>query len=200
MSEATTLERARDAGEQLRDAFSVPDRLNLGSGEDYRDGWHNVDINPRYDPDEVVDLNDRWPWADDSFASILASHVFEHLDDLGHAFGEAARVLAPGGKLVVKVPTGINATTDATHRHRFTWDTFLQFARNWRAFEHSYQFDPDPPLELVNRRVGYLLGHGPGAVLAPVGKLLARVAPGVWVTEWPMSSAELVAVYRGPNE
>jgi len=44
------------------------------------------------------------PFADRSFDAIVAAEVIEHIPDLDRALGEAARVLRPGGRLVVTVP------------------------------------------------------------------------------------------------
>lgn len=175
-------------------------RINLGSGEDYRDGdgWINVDYNDRYAPDVVHDLNTRWPFPNNSFEYVLASHVFEHLDDLAFQFREATRVLKPGGKLVVKVPLGTNALTDWTHQHIWTFDTPLQFATNGREICNDYQFDPPGSLELVDRDLDMVI-HGPFRALSVVLQRLADVRPGVWTSTFPCSSGELTAVYQFPE-
>jgi ubiquinone/menaquinone biosynthesis C-methylase UbiE len=63
---------------------------------------------------EWVNLSTEWrrlPFADNAFDGVIASSVFEYLDDLDLAFGELARVLRPGGVLVFSVP-------DMEHRER----------------------------------------------------------------------------------
>lgn len=175
-------------------------KVNLGSGEDYRDGdaWLNVDYNDRYDPDVVHNLNERWPFPEDAFEHVLASHVFEHLDDLAFQFREASRVLEPGGMLVVKVPLGTNALTDWTHQHIWTFDTPLQFATNGHQICDDYQFDPPGALELVDRHLDMVM-HGPFRFLSPALQRLANVRPGVWTSTFPCSSGELTAVYQLPG-
>lgn len=127
----------------------LPRLLNLGCGPDYRDEYHNVDATPGVDPDEVVDLNvERWPWPDDHFQHILASHVVEHLDDPTHAMQEAARILGPGGRLEVHVPVGRDAHTDPTHQQIWTYDT-----PTFYDHEEGPPWIPDVPLELVDRTV-----------------------------------------------
>ena len=44
------------------------------------------------------------PFADSSIGSIFSNSVFEHLEDIDLALCEAARVLRPGGKLVLTSP------------------------------------------------------------------------------------------------
>lgn len=47
---------------------------------------------------------DRLPWADDTFALVVADSLIEHLDDPRAALGEWLRVLRPGGRLIVWSP------------------------------------------------------------------------------------------------
>lgn len=56
---------------------------------------------------EWVNLPTEWrrlPFADNAFDGVIASSVFEYLEDLELAFGELARVMRPGGVLVFNVP------------------------------------------------------------------------------------------------
>ncbi len=187
----TVSQRAATA-ERLADRY---DCLNLGSGDDYRERYCNVDYNDRYDPDLVHDLNEPWPFPDASFDRVLASHVFEHLDDLEFQFSEAARVLRPGGYLEVRVPIGVNARTDWTHQHEWTYDTPLQFDQQWEKKTNDYQFDPSVPFRLVYRDLDMVM-HGPLKPFSPLLQRLADSMPGVWTSAWPCSSGELVARYQ----
>lgn len=49
----------------------------------------------------ILDL----PWGDDRYGTVVASEVLEHLPEPGAAFDEARRVLQPGGRFIVTVPT-----------------------------------------------------------------------------------------------
>jgi len=77
---------------------------------------------------EVVwDLNKfPWPFKDNEFDVIIASHVLEHLDDLIKAMEEIWRITKPGGLVKIRVPYAKNygAFTDPTHKHFFTSVTF----------------------------------------------------------------------------
>jgi ubiquinone/menaquinone biosynthesis C-methylase UbiE len=46
----------------------------------------------------------RLPFADSSFAAIIASSVFEYLDGVENTLAECRRILEPGGKLFFSVP------------------------------------------------------------------------------------------------
>ena len=55
-------------------------RLNLGCGQDKREGWTNVDKMAAAAPDEVVDLEVLpWPWAESSIEEVAMKDVLEHL-------------------------------------------------------------------------------------------------------------------------
>lgn len=100
--------------------------LNLGCGKNPPDGFVNVDLAPLLGVDVVADLSRSWPFADACTRYMVASHVFEHLEDPVLFMREAWRVLAPGGHLDVRVPhwRHPNAYTDPTHRRFCTEATF----------------------------------------------------------------------------
>ncbi len=55
---------------------------------------------------ERADLSERWPWPDATFDAVTSFEVFEHLENPFRAAREAARVLRPGGELLLSVPNG----------------------------------------------------------------------------------------------
>ena len=50
------------------------------------------------------------PFGDDSFDRVIASEVLEHITDDESAFAELARVLRPGGRLAVTIPSWLAET------------------------------------------------------------------------------------------
>jgi SAM-dependent methyltransferase len=98
----------------------APRKLNLGCGEDYKEGYVNVDFHGHVNIDVQHDLNSLpYPFADNSFDHVLASHVLEHLDRPFVVMKELHRILKPGGTLIVKVPHFSRGFTHAEHKAGF---------------------------------------------------------------------------------
>lgn len=91
--------------------------LSIGSGSDrdgeggrYRDYFVHADryvtseVVPHPDCDLVLDVRAMPEVASASFDAVFASGVLEHVDDVAAAVAEIARVLAPGGTLLLGLP------------------------------------------------------------------------------------------------
>jgi SAM-dependent methyltransferase len=92
-----------------------PIRLNLGCGNDRRDGYINVDI---LGGDLQVDLRKfPWPWMDNYADEVLMINVLEHMPDTQAAVEEVRRVLKPGGRFVGRVPHCRSNMADAHYQH-----------------------------------------------------------------------------------
>lgn len=121
-------------------------RLNLGCGDDYRKGWVNVNIDPSFDPDVVLDLEESpWPWADDQFERILLDNVLEHIVPPRRIpfLNECRRVLRDGGEMIVRLPT--RTGWDVTHHAvpAYTWPNHPTHRDQWDILEVSIdRIDP----------------------------------------------------------
>ncbi len=119
-------------------------KLNLGCGNDIREGFVNLDCTGLDGVDVVHDLNVLpLPFEDDRFEEILCLDVLEHIDYVP-LLKECLRILRPQGKIIVEVPhfASNNNFVDPTHRNRFSVKTFNFFAEG--TFERSsrgYYFD-----------------------------------------------------------
>ena len=111
--------------EQLTSDLVFKNPLNLGSGNDYIDGWTNVDLDPEMNPDIVCNLDTqdlRIPIKDNTHDLVWCSHIMEHIRYLPQLKDEILRILQPGGVLIVIVPhyLSIDAWGDDTHVRAFS--------------------------------------------------------------------------------
>jgi SAM-dependent methyltransferase len=95
-------------------------KLNLGCGEFKKEGFINVDNNPKVKPDILHDLNAfPYPIKDDEFELIEADHVLEHLDDPFQVVRELHRISVNGGKITVRTPHFSRGNTHPEHKRGF---------------------------------------------------------------------------------
>lgn len=107
-------------------------KLNLGCGEDKKEGYVNLDWSSLVNPDVVHDLNKLpYPFPDNSFELIEAYHLLEHLDKPFVIMAEFHRILVPGGTLHIKVPHFSRGLTHAEHEHGFDVTFPLYFNPNF---------------------------------------------------------------------
>lgn len=80
-------------------------KLNVGSGKDYREGWVNVDMHPKFNPDVLGDIQ-KISFEDESFDEILAQDVIDHVTfhDCRKLIRKFHRWLKPGGTLNIHTP------------------------------------------------------------------------------------------------
>jgi len=101
--------------------------LNLGCGDDVREGWQNCDLPANPKADIHLDLEDaKLPFEDNSVALVTAFHVLEHVRNFIPLMNEIYRVLQPNGILHMKLPEFPCAASvaDPTHVRYFTPETF----------------------------------------------------------------------------
>lgn len=170
----------------------LPATLNLGCGDDYQHGAHNVDISPAVGPDEVVNLDDfPWPFPSEQFVHIDARHVLEHLSDPMQALHEICRILRPDGTLTITYPIGHTRFEDPTHSQFWGYHTAAALAGDR---QHAHEIDV--PLELLDREVEWAISQS-----EPVSRLYTRYrlavsGPGPWLEQVPGLHGEVYARYR----
>lgn len=109
-------------------------RLNMGSGFRKVNDYWNVDIEPRCNPDEILDLEKTpWPYEDNFFEKIMADNILEHLGQNPRIFTEIIkemyRVSKDQAEWIINVPHHRcdNYYDDYTHVRALTPRTFMMF-------------------------------------------------------------------------
>lgn len=120
----------------------MTNKLNIGCGNDIRDGFVNLDITQLPGVDVVCDIDrEVLPFEDNFFEYILCNDVLEHVEYI-KVLKEILRVLKPNGIVEIRVPhfTSSNNYIDPTHKKMFSFRTFSFFADNIR-YNRNYYFD-----------------------------------------------------------
>jgi len=95
-------------------------KLNIGCGRYPKEGFTNLDWKAGPGVDVVHDLSVfPYPLDDNSVELITADHVIEHLPEVFKVMEELHRILAPGGKLVVRTPHFSRGFSHPEHRRGF---------------------------------------------------------------------------------
>ncbi len=112
----------------------MKEKLNLGSGYNKLEGWHNVDHDALSEPDEVVDLEvTPWPWESDSVTNIRLVHTLEHLGETSKKYleiwKEIYRIAKPGAVIEITVPHFRHSyfANDPTHVRAITPEGLAMF-------------------------------------------------------------------------
>lgn len=112
-------------------------RLNIGSGGKKlpaEKGWVNIDNEPQFNPDKLMDITKPWDYADDSVDEIFASHILEHLytPEFFHVIKEMYRVCKNGAKIGIILPHPRHNVflNDPTHHNAVTPDTLAMFSQD----------------------------------------------------------------------
>jgi predicted SAM-dependent methyltransferase len=125
-------------------ALPRPMRLHLGSGNEHKDGWVNIDL-AGYPVEAAWNLAERLPLPDGSAEAVFHEHLLEHLTlEDGLAFCiESHRLLRSGGVLRIGVPDA-----GAAARSYVDEDAFLERVRPGR-----------PTAMLALQEIFYYPGH-----------------------------------------
>lgn len=108
-------------------------KLNVGSGEDIRKGWINLDQHSKHGAEVVFDLNDiykgkKLPLEDNSVDYIYCNHVLEDFLEPVPILNEFVRVCKKGGKIEIRTPFEThNWNTNIFHKRPFTLGQLIHY-------------------------------------------------------------------------
>ena len=121
----------------------LPRKLNLGSGKDWREDYFNIDIDPYWEPDAVMDFNLKPPIGEslvtqrfgtvilenNHFDEIIANDALEHIRNLTTAMTSCLNLLRVGGLFKIAVPYDLSwgAWQDPTHVRAFNERSWLYY-------------------------------------------------------------------------
>ena len=139
-------------------------KLDLGSGGRRIAGYWSVDKDAAANPDILHDIEERFPFDDNSIDDIRAHHILEHIRTEKKTFimYEIWRVLKPGGIASVEIPLFPHpqAVMDPTHISFWVRESFWYYEHGNRfrdAFDRRTSY-PVPSFRVVtDNSEGWLL-------------------------------------------
>jgi len=143
-----------------------------------------VDFRASVNPDIVHDLNTfPYPFGDNQFDKIYASHIMEHLTNHIRFMEEIYRISKPGAEVIIRVPhfSGRSAWYDPTHVRAYSYYQFKYFSSQFR--DHYGQCD----FEITDVKLRYSRFHDrfwPVKLLAAVVNWLANLNVGICERAW----------------
>jgi SAM-dependent methyltransferase len=108
----------------------MTEKLNVGCGDDIKDGWTNLDFVKQSGVNVVHDINKfPWPFKDNTFDEVYCSHILEHVDNFIKVMMEIHRISKKDASIRVRAPhfsCGVSYR-DPTHKRVFSYFTFDYF-------------------------------------------------------------------------
>jgi ubiquinone/menaquinone biosynthesis C-methylase UbiE len=138
-------------------------KLNLGCGKDIKEGYLNLDI-VDYGGNMIHDINTfPYPFEDNTFDEIFASHVLEHLYNFNKSISELYRIAKPDATVIVYGPFFLNTKFfgEPDHRIPFSIRTFdnyeflgnrkLKFYEKWKLV-HRTNYGSQARFEILEKK------------------------------------------------
>jgi SAM-dependent methyltransferase len=157
--------------------MELPRTINLGSGKSYDPEQFNIDVNPQWAPDALIDLSRHGALQDSYdcgrfgtmalpqgyFERINAFDVLEHVRELTTMMDHCLALLADGGRMYIQVPydLSLGAWQDPTHVRAFnqmSWSYFTDLY--WYLGWKQSRFDMESLLYIVSPMGARLQAEG----------------------------------------
>jgi len=116
-------------------------KINVASGFDYKEGYINIDCDPRIKCDIVRNIERGLPFSDNIADEVYTKHTLEHISpDLIHfVMFEFWRVLKNKGRLKVIVPINKGLMNSPEHKSMWNRKSWIFFT-DWNLRE-PYKFN-----------------------------------------------------------
>lgn len=129
-------------------------KLNLGCGDDIKKDFVNMDFVKQQGIDVVHDINKfPWPFKNNTFDKVYASHVLEHIEDLPKTMKEIHRICKDKAKIIIRGPhfsCGVSYR-DPTHKRMFSYFTFEYFCNP----KEYYKRKESGLFKIIGRRLNF---------------------------------------------
>lgn len=128
-------------------------KLNLGCGNNYLEGWTNLDVSKEVKADFYHNLNNfPWPFKDNSFNEIFMDNVLEHLPDTISVMEEIHRVCKKNAIVDIIVPLAptMFAFRDPTHVSFFTFRSMDYFTD-----DNTLNFYSNARFKIIERKIRF---------------------------------------------
>jgi len=138
-------------------------KLNLGCGNKIKEGYVNLDV-VDYGGNTIHDLNVvPYPFEDNSFNEIIASHILEHLNDFHTSVTELYRIAKHEAIIHVYVPFFLNTKYfgDPDHKIPFSIRSFdnyeyigdrkLKFYEKWKL-DHRTNYEGKAQFQILEKK------------------------------------------------
>jgi len=107
-------------------------KLDIGCGDNKREGFIGIDIIPLSEVDIVTNIEDGIPIKNNVVNYIYTSHVLEHTENLNNIMNELWRICTNNAIIEIYVPyyKSSGAVQDPTHKRFFSWLSFDYFTNS----------------------------------------------------------------------
>ena len=103
-------------------------KIRFSNDSSEKHGYININV---LKTDHYVDLNEKWPFEDNTVGLLITDDTLSSLNDLVHVMNEAHRVLAHGGVMMIMEPStdGRGAFQDPSHKIFFNSNSFWYYTK-----------------------------------------------------------------------
>jgi len=136
-------------------------KLNLGCGNDKKQGYINIDVSKEVKPDKVWNLEKTpLPFKENSVDEILANHILEHINNFIPLMHDLHRICKK--EAIIRIKTPFYSTwgqfNDPTHVRFFTPFTFDYFEGK-HNYSHEVKRGNKVNLKVERARIHFGIGQ-----------------------------------------